>query len=676
MFRGAYMRRFHIYILSIFLALVCALSLSGSRAQVARATAPTAHDIPVVFVPGIGGTRLADANNAEYWTAAGYSGHNDLTLYPNTAHPTLYPTNAITEATFLGVHLPSEDWETYGPVLDYLQTQDFVMYQTHQNPYYQTSAGCDLSQKANNPNLFVFAYDWRISNADNAVKLADYIACVRKFYPNTNVNLVAHSMGGLVARRYILDNPGTHHVNAYLSVSTPFLGSGKVVWVEETGQYVFFVWASTLLDVVGSFNGASELLNSQAWYDLGGIAPLVEDGQDLNGDGKDNESFTYSMLVSYMDKAKGQQGFLPGTQNKTFHGFSSGENTEDDWRSDTTGVKYFHIVGSGTQPDTITQVVAASFWKCLKHFSTCNLSTWMYPNFGLGDTTVPLLSLTRQGSNLNYNAPGAVVYTCRAWGANKQNVDHTGLLSNPVVQGLLIQYLAQANGAPPQPPPDSTTCGNGGTALAAQNNRAGYHRLTLSGVSQVRVSDGTSDTFTDGAAVYQVNADSYVLLLARGKTYDVTFKTTDAPLQAEWLYHIKKKPAQAARYLDIEIKPNAQAHFILQDGTLSSLEYDSDNNLLYDTRISPSTQLKGKPAHDLTPPTVSLVASPTRSGTRIILTGRDDASAIRSIVYSTDGQHFQAYAGPFLVDRNIKRVFAFADDAAGNRSQMFEFPTD
>lgn len=659
---------------SILAVLVLLAFLISSEAQPAFATTPTAHDIPVVFVPGIGGTRLADSNNTEYWTAAGYASHGELSLYPNPPHPTLYATNAITEATFRGIHIASEDWQTYGPLFAYLQTQSFVMYQTYGNPNYQTSAGCDLTQKPNNPNLFVFAYDWRLSNADNAVKLADYIACVQKFYPDTNVNLVAHSMGGLVARRYILNNPGTHHVNAYLSVSTPFLGSGKVVWVEETGQYVFFVWASTLLNVVGSFNGASELLNSQAWYDLGGVAPLIEDGQDLNGDGKDNEQFTYPMLVSYMDTAKGQQGFLPGTQNQTFHSFSNNGNKQDDWRNDTTGVKYFHIAGSGTAPDTITQVVAASLWKCLKHFSTCNLSTWMYPNFGLGDQTVPYLSLTRQGNNLNYNSPKATVYTCEAWGANNQNVDHTGLLSNPVVQGLLIQYLAQANGAPPQPPPDSTTCGNGGNTLVAQNANAGYHRLTLSGVSDLQISDGTSDAFTDGAAVYQVNADSFVLLLARGKTYDVAFKTTDAPLQVEWLYSKKKKLARATRYLDIEIIPNANAHFVVQDGALSELEYDSDNNLLYDAQEAPTIKLKGKPAHDVKPPTVSLTATPARNGTRITLSASDSASAIRNIVYSLDGEHFIQYTAPFVLDKTVTRLYAFADDSAGIRSRMFEFP--
>lgn len=433
----------------------CALLvlLASSEVRTARADDPNAMTIPVVFIPGIGGSRLADSNNVEYWTAAGYTGHDLLSLYPNDPHVTVYPTNAITEATFLGIHIPSEDWQTYGPILNFFQAQGFVLYQTYQNPALQTSAGCDLTQAPNNPNLFVFAYDWRISNADNATKLADYIACVQKFYPNTNVNLVAHSMGGLVARRYIIQYDSAHHVNAFISVGSPYLGASKVVWVEETGNFVFFVWASTLFDIVGSFNGASELLNSQGWYDMGGKPALIENGQDLNGNGKTNEKFSYPMLVEYMDTKKGKEGFLPGTQNQTFHSYTNNGNAQDDWRNDTTGVKYFHVVGAGLVPDTINQVVAASFWKCIQNYSICNLSTWMYPKFAQGDQTVPLLSASRISGTLSYNAPNATVYECQAFGANNQNVDHTGMLSNPVVQNLLLEYLTQANGGANATPP-------------------------------------------------------------------------------------------------------------------------------------------------------------------------------------------------------------------------------
>lgn len=660
----------------VFAAVLFSL-FADSRAPLAHAATPTATSLPVVFIPGIGGTRLADANNAEYWPAAGYSGHAQLSLYPDPPHITLHPTNAITEATFLGFHIPSEDWQTYGPLFAYLGTQGFVQYDTHQNPSYQTSAGCDLTQAVNHPNLFVFAYDWRISNAQNAVLLADYIACVQKFYPNTNVNLVAHSMGGLVARRYILNHPGAHHVNAYVSVGTPFLGASKLIWVEETGEFIFFVWDSTVLDMVGSFNGASELMPSQAWYNSGGAPPLIENGQDLLGDGRTNEKLTYSQLVQYMNTAKGKQGFLPGTANQLFHNYSNGGNQQDDWSADTTGVKYYHIAGAGSQPDTITQVVAASLIKCLEHFSTCNLSTWMYPKFGIGDATVPILSTLRQGPNGNYNAPHATLYRCQGLGANNQNVDHTGMLSNPVVQGLLIQFLAEANGAPPAPPPDPLVCGSGGTSAPS---KTGYSQLTLSGVTNVQLAtDGVAlapGERPDGAAVYRVNADSVALVLAGGHSYRIEFETTGQSLYAEWLYRPGNKPKRAERYLDLPVAPGARAAFEIQGTDLLPLAYDADADNTIDALIPPTVSLSGKAARDVKPPALELTQVPARNGTRVTLSARDKASGIANIVYSLDGVHFQVYTEPFQVRSDAKTLYAFADDQAGNRSALQEFSLD
>lgn len=654
----------------LFASLVLLLALVAASTPIARAAPPSPTTIPVVFVPGIGGTRLADSTNAEYWPAAGYPDHDDLTLYPNTSHPTLYPTNAITEATFLGVHIAFEDWQTYGPLFSYFRSQGFVQYQTYQDPTYQTSAGCDLTQAPAHPNLFVFAYDWRISNAANATLLADYIACVQKFYPNTNVNLVAHSMGGLVSRRYILDHPGASHVNALISVASPYIGAGKVVWTEETGDYVFFIWASTILNVVGSFNGASELLPSQAWYNIGGPPVLVEDGQDLNHDGNYDEQFTYPMLVQYMDAAKGQQGFLPGTANKTFHSYTNANNAQDDWSHDTTGVQYFHIVGAGGAADTIQSVVAASFLKCLKHFTICNLSTWMYPQFAQGDTTVSLLASSRIGPNGNLNAPHATLYTCQALGANNQNVDHTGMLSNPVVQGLLLQYLAQANGATPQPPPDPGVCGDGGGARPGAAARA-YHRLTLSGVQNVQVSDGTADPVTDGAAMYRASADSVVLMLAADKTYTVSFEATGDPLYAEWLNYAKKRaPARAMRLLDAQLPAGARARFTVERDRISSLAFDSNGDTLLDANVGPTIELKGKPAHDVQPPVVTLASIATRTGRRVTLSASDVGLGVDTIVYSLDGIHFQLYQRPFQVSADTLTVYAFAQDKAGNRSGL------
>lgn len=55
-----------------------------------------------------------------------------------------------------------------------------------------------MSQATNNPTLFVFAYDRRLSNDVNADRLVDYVGCIYRFYPGVKIDIVAHSMGGLV----------------------------------------------------------------------------------------------------------------------------------------------------------------------------------------------------------------------------------------------------------------------------------------------------------------------------------------------------------------------------------------------------------------------------------------------------------------------------------------------
>lgn len=650
--------------------------LVSSEVRVARAEATTPTALPVVFVPGISGTRLADKDNVEYWTAAGYSGHDLLTLYPSQLHPTLYPTNAITEATFLGVHISYADWQTYGPILDYFGEQGFVQYNTYQNPSYQTSAGCDLTQASNNPNLFVFAYDWRISNAANAALLADYIKCVQKFYPNTKVNLVAHSMGGLVARRYIISNPGTHPVNALISVGSPWLGASKLVWVEETGQFIFFVWASAIFDIIGSFNGASELMNSQAWYDIGGKPALVENGQDLNGNGNYYEKFTYPMLVDYMDAKKGKDGFLPGTQNQTFHSYVNSGNQQDDWRTDTTGVKYFHIVGAGLLPDTTNQVVAGSLWKCIENYSICDLSTWMYPKFTRGDGTVPLLSSSRQGDTLDYNAPNATVYTCQAFGANNRNVDHIGMLSNPVVQGLLTGYLAQANGGAVVDPPASLICGNGQAALGEKAVQAKFHKLVLHGATEIKILDESLNEFYGSVRHYDGGELGSVITLATGEPFKVQFRTTDQPLYLEWTYRNEDGVRQAVRFRDLALEPNTLVELTIGDNKFSKLRFDSNGDGLMDTRAKPTVNLKGNAARDVRPPKVKFSTQQHGSTTTGMLSGDDNLTGVQALVYSFDKVNFRVYSAPFVIDAGVTTVYAFGDDAAGNRSKLYEFSVE
>ena len=58
-------------------------------------------------------------------------------------------------------------------------------------PARRTASGCDYDDQINNgPNLFVFAYDWRRDIVTTTKELKDYMGCIRKFYPDSQVNVV------------------------------------------------------------------------------------------------------------------------------------------------------------------------------------------------------------------------------------------------------------------------------------------------------------------------------------------------------------------------------------------------------------------------------------------------------------------------------------------------------
>ena len=102
--------------------------------------------------------------------------------------------------------------------------------------------------------LLPFAYDWRLSCADNAGRLAGFIASIQERYhdPSLKVDIVGHSMGGLIARYYILyggcnvlgeANPvptyaGAAHVRKLVMFGTPNTGSVKSFLALIDGRHV------------------------------------------------------------------------------------------------------------------------------------------------------------------------------------------------------------------------------------------------------------------------------------------------------------------------------------------------------------------------------------------------------------------------------------------------------
>lgn len=85
-------------------------------------------------------------------------------------------------------------------------------------------------------NVVGFAYDWRRSNARSASLLKTFIDSLLAKRPmDTKTVLVAHSMGGLVARRYLACESGYERCSMLVTIGTPYQGAAKALTAIASG---------------------------------------------------------------------------------------------------------------------------------------------------------------------------------------------------------------------------------------------------------------------------------------------------------------------------------------------------------------------------------------------------------------------------------------------------------
>lgn len=157
---------------------------------------------PLVFVPGLLGSMLcrpgADGGKTVVWGTVDAMGQFP-SLALDRANNDVEPCGLIREISYLGIFSQA----VYGPFIDRL-----------------TDAGYREGE-----TLFVFDYDWRLSVLDNAERLAEF---VETSIPAGAFDIVAHSMGGLVARTYAAGEGETARIARLISAGSPWRGSVQV----------------------------------------------------------------------------------------------------------------------------------------------------------------------------------------------------------------------------------------------------------------------------------------------------------------------------------------------------------------------------------------------------------------------------------------------------------------
>lgn len=224
--------------------------------------------LPVILIPGVFGSKLSDPGTGEElwpgaWHRLLFSSYADLALEINPATLTLKPSRLVT--TGIAEHALQQDF--YRPILKTLI--DF-------GGYVLTTSGAPLQKnehQSDQRRLYVFAYDWRLDIVDNVRALDQLVSAIQKDYgnPAQQVNIVAHSMGGLIARYYlrhgsrdVLDGmahtvsmAGAKNVNKLMLLGTPNLGSVSSLHAFIAGEKV--VWNRIAPQTLATFPSGYQL---------------------------------------------------------------------------------------------------------------------------------------------------------------------------------------------------------------------------------------------------------------------------------------------------------------------------------------------------------------------------------------------------------------------------------
>lgn len=105
------------------------------------------------------------------------------------------------------------------------------IFHTYNNLYNELKkAGYEPEKK-----LFTFPYNWRESNVNTALLLKEKINQVKQTSKSPRVDIIAHSMGGLVARQYIEGDGYENDIDQLITLGTPHRGSPESYLIWEGG---------------------------------------------------------------------------------------------------------------------------------------------------------------------------------------------------------------------------------------------------------------------------------------------------------------------------------------------------------------------------------------------------------------------------------------------------------
>ena len=182
---------------------------SAAFGQTTTAPALPSGKAPIIIIPGLTGSDLVnDKTGEEVWFNARRAKDDDLRL-PISPSIASNRDNLVTKDLIRAVKFLKfvPETEIYERLINALQVRGG----------YREAKWTTATKKDSEDTFFVFPYDWRRDNVENSRLLIRRIEALKRRLgkPNLKFNVIAHSMGGLIARYAAM------YGNADLSAGAP-----------------------------------------------------------------------------------------------------------------------------------------------------------------------------------------------------------------------------------------------------------------------------------------------------------------------------------------------------------------------------------------------------------------------------------------------------------------------
>ncbi len=584
---------------------------------------PTPTRNPVIIIPGIMGSYLTKEDGTEVWmnvlkmAQPGDDSYLDDLLLSSSGQP-LNNLNAAELILSAGMQ------DYFDGLIETLENNGYV----------------------ENVDLFVFPYDWRLNIDEVVEKFGEKIqAILLESETGSKVDIIAHSMGGLLTKSYL--KSGGTSIDRFIDLGTPHNGAPKSFKVLYYGDDLN---ANFLFGLIGlnsnrikiisqNMPSIHQLLPSEEYVNSYGSYVYDLDDMDSNGV---RGSLNYDETKEFM-KNSGRNSLLIDSAD-SFHSNLDGLDPRD------YGVETYNIVSCGVP--TLGKIFVLN--KELSGGAEYNIA---YTN---GDGTVPLKSAEAMSADTTYYVENAVHATMPSTSGVKELVaailssdtefdlsDHPNLRTSSagcnIPNGRIVSFHS---------PVDLHIYDEEGNHVGP--NSSGDIEYDIPGVTY-DVIDGNKFAFLPDGEVYTVEGSA----TAAG-TFNTRIETiVDEEVVGTTYYH--------------QVPLTSTTQVVVNE---SSLSLDQESDGIFEQVVQPSAVLNEIESGDVVKPvsTANVSVKARKDGAvmdskpvDVTLSAMDDNSGVLSTEYSLNNGVWTKYVGMFTVGTKGQNTLLYrSTDKAGN----------